>query len=144
MPCTCKVLLEVLIWSNACQNGLCTVPEDCQHRQSACNELLILTQLFTTRNPADLTLPMLVHCHVIHDSQPCRPYTAHARAWSCTLDQASPFLSSFVFSVFISASDLPRLNTLKNWPPATPCEGCCPDKYNWKMATPSAVLNSPK
>lgn len=32
-----------------------------------------------------------------------------------------PFLSSFVFRTFRSASDLlPRLNRLKNWPPAEP------------------------
>jgi hypothetical protein len=32
---TCKMLLQVLVWSNACEDGLCTVPEDCQHRQTA-------------------------------------------------------------------------------------------------------------
>lgn len=32
---TCEVLLEVLVRPNACKDGLCTVAEDCQHREPA-------------------------------------------------------------------------------------------------------------
>lgn len=65
---------------------------------------------------------------------PCTPRTAHPlprtwkgplpviTAWAPKPSMASmarrPFRISLVFSLYISASVLPRLNMLKNWPPA--------------------------
>jgi hypothetical protein len=96
---TCKVLLQVLVWSDACEDGLCTIPEDRQHRQPACSKAF-LDEHPMVCNPADSPTLLVLLADATHK-------------------QNSPFFSSLVFSVFSSASDLPRLKTLKNWPPVT-------------------------